>query len=436
MVFYSMNAFLEELDKALGNMSGETRKEILDDFREHFRQAHEEGKTDEEIIKILGTPSSIAKQFLEMGESKAGYKSFYASPTQSSGMHSEETLHYSGIGSNERVFGTDGVNKIVIDVNTANIRVNAEPQVQSIKTSVSIHDKKTSFHSFRHGGTIEITEESPFSLLNFLGLHRRPTEITVCIPSHSEYHIELNTRFGKIDLSNCNGAQLTLRCSLGDIQTGFARFDKISANSKAGNIEFEHVSTGFTDLQATAGNIEIKESSGSLEAHSSAGNVKVRKHRGDVIARSAAGNVRVENSEGHVEANAAAGNVKIETAISEYIDASSGAGNVNISAEEVKELKVSALAGNAKARVERILGDVDMSSGAGDVKLDASYMKGNINATSGAGTVRIKIPRDTPIRVVTKKGMGSVKNSLPDNQQSPYTLTASSPLGTVKLIGT
>jgi len=431
-----MNAFLDELDKALGNMSGEARKEILDDFREHFRLAREEGKTDEEIIKTLGAPNTIAKQFLEMGESKSGYKSFYASPMQSGNNYNEETNHYYGVSSNERAFGTDGVERIIIDVNTANIKVNADSQTQSIRTSVCIRDKKGSFHSSKYGGTIEITEDSPFSLLSFIGLHRKPTEITIDIPTNSKYCFELNNRFGRIELFNCNGVLLTIRCSLGDIQTGYAQFEKISANSKGGNIEFEHVSSGFTDLQATAGNIAIKESSGSLEAHSSAGNVKIRKHRGNVVAQSAAGNVRVENSEGHVKANTAAGNVKIQTAICEFVDLSSGAGNVSLSAEEVKGLKISALAGDAKAQVERILGDVDMTSGAGDVKLDANFMQGNINATSGAGTVRVKIPRETSIRVVTKKGMGSVKNSLPDNQQSPYTLTASSPLGTVKLIGT
>lgn len=53
--------FLEELRYYLRNLSSQDQKEIIQDFEEHFDMGRSEGKTDEEIVRSLGSPQQIAK---------------------------------------------------------------------------------------------------------------------------------------------------------------------------------------------------------------------------------------------------------------------------------------------------------------------------------------------------------------------------------------
>ncbi|TCT14063.1 putative membrane protein [Natranaerovirga pectinivora] len=55
--------YLSLLEESLGNINNDDKEEILFDYREHFRLGLLEGKSEEEIIKALGSPKQLAKQF-------------------------------------------------------------------------------------------------------------------------------------------------------------------------------------------------------------------------------------------------------------------------------------------------------------------------------------------------------------------------------------
>lgn len=55
--------FLETLERLLGKMSLEEKKDILYDYEEHINLGLEVGNSEEEIIKSLGDPSQIAKLY-------------------------------------------------------------------------------------------------------------------------------------------------------------------------------------------------------------------------------------------------------------------------------------------------------------------------------------------------------------------------------------
>jgi uncharacterized membrane protein len=59
----SKQDFLKTLERLLGNMPEDDKKEILYDYEEHFRIALEKGKTENEIIKSLGDVNDIARQY-------------------------------------------------------------------------------------------------------------------------------------------------------------------------------------------------------------------------------------------------------------------------------------------------------------------------------------------------------------------------------------
>ncbi len=58
--------FLNELDSALKRISLEERQDILSDYQEHFIIGKEAGKTEEQIVEALGSPSKIAKELLAL----------------------------------------------------------------------------------------------------------------------------------------------------------------------------------------------------------------------------------------------------------------------------------------------------------------------------------------------------------------------------------
>jgi uncharacterized membrane protein len=55
--------FLKTLEASLKTFTLEEKKDILYDYEEHFRIGLQNGKTEEELIKELGSPNDIAKQY-------------------------------------------------------------------------------------------------------------------------------------------------------------------------------------------------------------------------------------------------------------------------------------------------------------------------------------------------------------------------------------
>ncbi|MBC7660698.1 MAG: DUF1700 domain-containing protein [Chitinophagaceae bacterium] len=56
--------YLNELDSALTALPKAQRDDILDDYRSHFYEARERGKSDDEITHALGSPKVIARTFV------------------------------------------------------------------------------------------------------------------------------------------------------------------------------------------------------------------------------------------------------------------------------------------------------------------------------------------------------------------------------------
>ena len=56
--------FINELYALLKPLGEVERRDIIRDFEEHFAAGYENGKTDEQICKELGTPKQVAAQYL------------------------------------------------------------------------------------------------------------------------------------------------------------------------------------------------------------------------------------------------------------------------------------------------------------------------------------------------------------------------------------
>jgi len=56
--------FLRKVEAGIKRLSEEEREDIIRDFEEHFQIGTQEGKSEEEISKSLGSPQQIAKELL------------------------------------------------------------------------------------------------------------------------------------------------------------------------------------------------------------------------------------------------------------------------------------------------------------------------------------------------------------------------------------
>jgi len=63
-------SFLNELDQLLSGLAEDERREILEDYEEHFAFAKRAEKSDAEIIALVGTPADIAAEILGHPEQK------------------------------------------------------------------------------------------------------------------------------------------------------------------------------------------------------------------------------------------------------------------------------------------------------------------------------------------------------------------------------
>ena len=56
--------FLRELERSLAPLPKDQREEILNDYRAHFFEGQERGKSEEDLAKALGEPKRLARTFI------------------------------------------------------------------------------------------------------------------------------------------------------------------------------------------------------------------------------------------------------------------------------------------------------------------------------------------------------------------------------------
>lgn len=176
---------------------------------------------------------------------------------------------------------------------------------------------------------------------------------------------------------------------------------------------------GEIKARTASGNIFAEKICGVLNFSSASGNVTVTEHRGNKISlRTASGNAKAQLLDEIVES------VTISTA----------SGNAKLQANETGALKMSSASGNVKARLKKIGGDTKLSTASGNVKLTAEEVAGNIDISTASGDAKVFLPKDANCRINVKKpAMGSLRNELAGNEQSPFILKVSTAVGSIRL---
>ena len=411
--------FIHELDKALTQIDPQTRGEIISDINDHFTEGATQGLSEEEICKNLGQPGQIAEGVLEEYNAYKAHSGAGNSGDRGNG----STWDYGFAGIGESISSA---------LESAGIGETISNTLKSARIGETISN---ALESADIGGTISAALESA-------GINGNRREY-----AQSGQHLDIDETFAgitaiKADLNMAN-LKILHEPQSRDIRVtiqGTSRFNDIGVENKYGTlvirqkgpfIRFQlfnfkpslevviYVPTGFDgEIKAdvTMGSIYASGIRSLLKLETAAGSIKLDEYSGD-----------------HAKLNSGAGDISISGQTVGYVRAGTGTGKIRVYCLEAGEMRLDSGAGSIEVKAVK-LGDIKLDSGAGSIRLESHDVQGNISASTGAGTIRMYLPQYTNHRIKAERpGIGSLKNQLTGNPDSPYTLKASSGAGSITL---
>ena len=417
--------FTTELTKALASIDPETRAEIMADMNDHFEEGINLGLSEEEICIKLGQPGQIAEQVIEeLGAIK----------NQKSQSHHQYS-HEADSGS-----FADSINSLVGGIGdlVGNIGNVVEDSLKNIDFG-----KFGDFSSFPFDND---NQQAEFGNFEPVVVDLRNMGETTRV--RGGYDINIDKAFTDVRSLNVSLNLCSLKIapapqgeSARVVIQGRSRYDNFLIENKNGCLTvidrhpiFRFEVFGFKNtLKATI--LLPAGYDGNIKAKTSAGNITISNVCGNLDLNTAAGTILVDNHKcdtAHLRSSA--GGIKLMGCVISDVNANSSAGAVYVEGREAGNLTLSSSAGTVKGLVNKIRGDVNMSSSAGGIRLEARDVQGNITAKSSAGSIHMRLPKEVNCRIELKKpSIGSVRNSLVGNPQSPYVLRATGSIGSITL---
>jgi DUF4097 and DUF4098 domain-containing protein YvlB len=391
--------FFNELRTRLAGTDETLRDEICSDIDEHFQEGYAHGLTEEEICRNLGQPGTIAEQILEEYKEKP----IKAEAAQRTDKPADNDFikqgpfggSYYDIDIDKRF--TD-VKDVKIKLNTNNLIIKPDNQSQHFRVTIRGRSRYNKFNLESIAGELNIIEDRPVFVFEIFNVITK-LETTLWVPSYFSGDINAAVSNGEINVTGVQGNMLNLKNSVSSSYVSNCRFNEYAVHSSAGKVEMNKCDGNKILIKASAGSVTVEETSGALEVQASAGNVHI---------------FNKNQKMGKVKVDASAGSVKLE-------------------ALETQELHLYSAAGSIKAMVEKLNGDAWLNSSAGSVKFETRSLAGNIDAQSAVGSIKLLLPDGSVKCFNVNSTMGSVKNKLQMNNQSPYTVKATSQMGSVKI---
>lgn len=389
--------YMEKLQEKLENFGKELQEEILEDYRQHFAEGENEGKSDEEIIEELGNieemirelpaedlPEGFAKGSLEQpqnhGDAKAGEEQDIR------GMEQKRSFAYSGY-----------YKEIVLDGKAANVivgrseddRIHVEYEAKGVSNQMN-------YEYYQH------EEDGTF----YAGVRRRKG---VRDENDSEEKLVKVTLFGRTIISYGNVgnfgsdgqgiiltvkvpkhvSKLTVKVGSGNVTVSGLEMESVDCTSGSGNVALEELIVDRVKVHTGSGNISsghIEFISGCLETGS--GNVKADMVKGrDLKCATGSGNIRVDSAASEYRLGTGSGNIKLRAVgATERADLSTGSGGIKVELEGAKGME---------ATVRSACGNIHLGWGEEDSQKvkNGTYAYGNsackVRANTGSGNIKV-----------------------------------------------
>lgn len=398
--------YMTKLQEKLEKFGKEMQEEILEDYRQHFAEGENEGKSEEEIIEELGNIEDMIRELSEEDLPEG----FAQHPLDPGSQADSEVQEQQAEGSGEKE-GTDGKRSfsysgyykaMVLEGRAANINV-----VRSEDDKIYAEYEAKGVGNQLNYEYYQNEDDGIF----YAGVRRKKG---VKDEDNNEEKLVKVTLFGRTIISYGNignftsGGQnisltvkvpksipkLTVKVGSGNISVSGVELESFEGNSGSGNVELLDVVADRMKAHTGSGNIYAEHTefiSGIFEAGS--GNVKAEKVKGrDLKCGTGSGNIKVDSAVAEYRLSTGSGNIKARAVGDvEKVDLSSGSGSIKLELEGIQGMETSLRSGSGSIRVA-------WEEEEGTKVKSGTYAYGNsackVHAVTGSGSIKISGSRE------------------------------------------
>lgn len=113
------------------------------------------------------------------------------------------------------------------------------------------------------------------------------------------------------------------------------------------------------------------------------------------------------------------------------IDITGGTGELNCDDIKFNNLKLDSGVGKVDLNLKEKCGDMNIKGNVGETNITMAEVGGNLKYKGGVGSSNITIPKDSPVRFLTKKGVGSCKVDAKPSGKDTYTFDLEVGVGSI-----
>lgn len=385
--------YMEALEKALQPYDDQLRKDIMDDFEDHFVYGLKSGHTEEQIIDSLGSIEEMLKNIDDAVDNKPVEK--------------QQSLVKSTM-----------INKVIIDTKSAGVDVlinqsfdkDVHYEFNEASSYFNIKQSELKVKRYVEDDTLFITLDKDGSDPKLFSLFQDGT-LSVAIPK-------------EISLLNINGKH-------GDIDLIDVIVDNVKIATISGDISLDKVKCKKIQLHTTNGDIDINDSIGEITANTVNGDIDVDEcDNRCLIVNSTNGDVKVDAQVEEMAIKVVNGDIDVclDDKISKlYIETTSGDVDVSVAANVDFSGNVESLRGDVSV-------DVDFSYMVkrnryvfteGKTLVDIKSLNGDINIEQSISTHKKNkanegIKKDIHEALNVLKDIGNLENLIDDEELKKF----------------
>ncbi|MCI9191114.1 MAG: DUF4097 family beta strand repeat protein [Lachnospiraceae bacterium] len=394
--------YMKKLQEKLEKFGKELQEEILEDYRQHFAEGENEGKSEEEIIDELGNIEEMIRELSEedlpegFAQLDPGGRAENAGQVTETGEEEEEQdVKDTDL---KKSFSYSAYYKgIVLEGKAANVfvsrsednRIHVDYEVKGVSNQLNYeyyqHEEDGVFYAGvkrRKGARDEGDSEEKMVKVTLFG-HTIISYGNISNFSGGGQNITLTVRIPK------GVPKLTVKVGSGNVSVSGVELEAFEGSSGSGNVALDEVVADRLKAHSGSGNIKVSHTefiSGSLDTGS--GNVKAEMIKGrDLKCGTGSGNVKVDAAVAEYHLSTGSGSIKLRAVgASELADMSTGSGSIKLELEGAKGMEAAVRSGSGSIYI-------DWDGQESQKVKNGTYAYGNsackVKASSGSGSIKI-----------------------------------------------
>ncbi len=312
--------YLAALEARLTEQNEDTRREIMDAFREHFAEGASRGLTEEDIIAELGPIEDLGAELESLSAEEAGTKTRGVREGQVSPAVCRK-------GKDDSVAAPS----LVIDASHSEAGVALIPGRPGEELAWRL-EEGSHFTSGLLNRLFKVREEGRVSFMpgeeeDLLRVDGGSGMFFVTVPV--EVHsLSVRLRSGELSGAGLRLNRLDIHSSSGDIMLNDCSLDALEVESASGDVELEDI-IGEQRIGTASGDVTLTGSRGSVEIGTASGDISVCGHGGGALAlHSSSGDMEAE-TQAALTAESASGDMELTvTDAAGTVAASSASGDI------------------------------------------------------------------------------------------------------------